>query len=128
MAKLVLTFTKQDQDPWVLFQKTDTRWFSDDEVVVLNAFAESGLRTLPGFVKDSIKVYVEGNTRYEVMEFTDNASALYAAKQLTPRSSDFMIVMAKANVIGAKLAALGVQPYQRSMDIIPDDVTAPSTT
>jgi hypothetical protein len=107
--KIVVTTTKQENDPWIRLDKDNIlTYFSAQEVrevfVPYFRYADS----MPGYLPQQSAWVTEGNTQKSIISFDSNENML-AAKNNLFGDSVSEVVVAKNNLRLSKQQELGVQ-------------------
>lgn len=107
--RIVVTTTKQENDPWIRLDKNNIlTYFSVEEVrevfVPYFRYADS----MPGYLPEQSAWITEGNTRKSIISF-DSSENMLAAKDKLFGDTLEEVVIAKNNLRLAKEQELGVQ-------------------
>lgn len=111
MAKIIVTVTKRESDPWILLKKDMVNQiFTQDEIDLIIRPYINYVKSLPGYLYDQSSVTINGNTAVSEMVFDTNENLESAYPNLFGIDVN-EIVKNKNLLVRAKVLAAGAQ-YQ----------------
>lgn len=114
MAKIIVTVTKRENDPWILLKKDIVNQvFTQDEIDLIIRPYIDYLKSMPGYLYDQSSVTINGNTAISEIVFDTNENLESAYPNLFGVDAN-EIVKNKNLLVRAKVLATGAE-YQVSI-------------
>lgn len=111
MARILITITKQNDDPWILLKRDLTQAvFSQEEIDNVIAPYYQYIKALPGYNYEQSSVEITGNTSVSTIVFDTIENAANAYLKLYPSDEQTLdqVVKNKNQLIKQKMQEAGV--------------------